>query len=58
MALLSRNEMFDLGLNLLNLGLFLLNPQNVSSFMFRYIRGAFNKFQDFFVQAFKIIVDS
>ena len=23
-----------------------------------YIRGAFNKFPDFFVQAFKIIVDS
>ena len=23
-----------------------------------YIRGAFNKFPDFFVQAFKIVVDS
>ena len=27
-------------------------------FHFIYIRGAFNKFRDFFVQAFKIIVDS
>ena len=24
----------------------------------KYIRGAFNKFPDFFVQAFKIVVDS
>ena len=25
---------------------------------FVYVRGAFNKFPDFFVQAFKIVVDS
>ena len=27
-------------------------------YIYIYIRGAFNKFPDFFVQAFKIVVDS
>ena len=30
----------------------------VFCFMHKHIRGAFNKFPDFFVQAFKIVVDS
>ena len=28
------------------------------SSIYIYIRGAFNKFPDFFVQAFKVVVDS
>ena len=30
----------------------------VAEMLDRYIRGAFNKFPDFFVQAFRIVVDS
>ena len=34
------------------------NKQRVKTFKYVYIRGAFNKFPDFFVQAFQIVVDS
>ena len=30
----------------------------MDDYVFIYIRGAFNKFPDFFVEAFKIVVDS
>ena len=29
---------------------------NIYMFVYEYIRGAFNKFPDFFVQAFKIVL--
>ena len=37
---------------------YVIDFDDIYIYIYIYVRGAFNKFPDFFVQAFKIVVDS